>query len=73
MSPETATGPKAEKMPAFAHLTDREIAEVVSFVRQSWGNSAPPVSERAVSSLRGELAQTRKVQQEATEEAKQQP
>jgi mono/diheme cytochrome c family protein len=72
-SPETATGPKAEKMPAFAHLTDREIAEVVTYVRKSWGNSAPPASERDVSSLRTQLSDRRKVQEEATEKANWQP
>jgi mono/diheme cytochrome c family protein len=72
-SPETAGGPKAEKMPAFARLTDREIAEVVTFARASWGNSAPPVSEREVSLLRSQLAETRKVQEEETKKANRQP
>lgn len=49
-------GPKPEKMPAFTKkLTDREIADVLSFIRNSWGNKAPPVSVRAVSVLRRTL------------------
>ena len=47
-TPKTETGQANEKMPAFATLTDREIAEVVSYIRQSWGNQAPPVSTRQV-------------------------
>jgi mono/diheme cytochrome c family protein len=48
---------KVDPMPAFAdRFTDREIAEVASFVRRSWGNDAPPVTTRAVQTLRAALA-----------------
>ena len=48
--------PPIAPMPAFADkFDDREIAEVASFVRQSWGNDAPPVTTRTV---RRERAQT---------------
>jgi alcohol dehydrogenase (quinone), cytochrome c subunit len=50
---ETMSEPKAQKMPSFAKkLTDQQIAEVLSFVRNSWGNHASPVTIREVSLLR---------------------
>jgi mono/diheme cytochrome c family protein len=39
-------------MPGFAWLTDREIANVASYIRNSFGNSASPVSSEEVSALR---------------------
>jgi mono/diheme cytochrome c family protein len=40
-------------MPPFSQdLTDAEIAAVVTYVRQSWGNHSPPVSPAEVSSAR---------------------
>jgi mono/diheme cytochrome c family protein len=33
-------------MPPFRQiLDDREIAAVLTYIRQAWGNAAPPVSE----------------------------
>jgi len=32
-------------------LSNVQLAEVISFVRRSWGNNAPPVTERQVASL----------------------
>ena len=47
-----------DPMPAFAdRFTDREIAEVASFVRRSWGNDAPPVTTRAVQKERAAIAE----------------
>ncbi len=44
-SPVTAGNPRPAGMPPFAQtLTEPEVAAVASFVRQSWGNAAPPVS-----------------------------
>ncbi|MEM7675337.1 MAG: cytochrome c [Myxococcota bacterium] len=44
-------------MPAFREiLSDAELAAVVSHVRSSWGNSAPPVDPDAVAQLRDKLA-----------------
>jgi mono/diheme cytochrome c family protein len=41
-------------MPPFSQdLSDNEIAAVVSYVRQSWGNHAAPVSPAEVSGARG--------------------
>lgn len=40
-------------MPAFgARLSDREIASVLSYIRSSWGNSAPGISPADVSAVR---------------------
>jgi mono/diheme cytochrome c family protein len=39
-------------MPGFAHLSDRELAEVLSYVRKSWGNEASRLTEADVSAVR---------------------
>jgi len=45
--------PVVDPMPSFARqFDDREIAEVASFVRRSWGNNAPPVTTRQVEQIR---------------------
>jgi alcohol dehydrogenase (quinone), cytochrome c subunit len=55
-SPHTDGGPEPRKMPAFAgKLTDSEMAYVLTFVRNAWGNAADPVTPRDVSSLRSAL------------------
>lgn len=51
----TATHPRVFTMPAFARLGDRELAEILSFVRASWGDGAPPVDVATVSKMRAEL------------------
>ena len=52
----TQTRPSPLAMPSFAwKLTDQEIADVATYVRNSWGNSAPPVSASEVSRMRGKL------------------
>lgn len=41
-------------MPAFREqLSDQEIAEVLSFVRSTWGNHGGAVQAKAVGKLRG--------------------
>jgi len=53
---QTKGGPKPQEMPGFANkFSDRQIAEVLSFIRNNWGNSASPVTTREVSSLRSAL------------------
>jgi mono/diheme cytochrome c family protein len=43
-------------MPSFAwKLTDREIADVATYVRNSWGNHAQPVEVSSVARLRSKL------------------
>jgi mono/diheme cytochrome c family protein len=52
----TRTGPEPQEMPGFSEkLSDRQIAEVLSFIRNNWGNKASPVTTRQVSSLRSAL------------------
>jgi mono/diheme cytochrome c family protein len=54
--PVTKNGPKPKKMPGYAkELSSREIAEALTFVRNSWGNSAPAVTTRDVALLRETL------------------
>jgi mono/diheme cytochrome c family protein len=55
-SPATANGPPRQAMPAFSGiLTDGQIAQVLTFIRASWGNDARPVTTSNVASLRSEL------------------
>jgi len=51
----TAAHPRVFTMPAFARLGDRELAEILSFVRASWGDGAPSVDVATVSKMRAEL------------------
>lgn len=52
--PGTAGNPRPYGMPPFGQeLSDEEIAAVVTYVRQSWGNHSPAVSPAEVSSARG--------------------
>ena len=39
--------PDAYGMPPFAHVSDDEVAAVVTYIRTSWGNRGEPVSARA--------------------------
>lgn len=55
--PATATRLTQFAMPAFAwKLNDQQIAAVVTYVRNSWGNAAPPVSADQVGNLRSKVA-----------------
>jgi mono/diheme cytochrome c family protein len=45
--------PDAYRMPQFREqLTDQQIADVISFTRNAWGNLAPPVTGSEVNALR---------------------
>jgi len=51
--PATHTAPSTFTMPAFAwRLSDQEVADVVSFIRGSWGNKGTPVNASDVADLR---------------------
>lgn len=53
MTPGTPQTPAQFAMPSFAwRLSDQDIADVATFVRQSWGNTASPVDADAVKLLR---------------------
>jgi mono/diheme cytochrome c family protein len=49
----TVEAPTGPAMPSFGwHLSDEQIADVVTYVRNSWQNAAPPVTEAQVASVR---------------------
>jgi mono/diheme cytochrome c family protein len=51
---QTKLAPTAPAMPSFAwRLNDAQIADLLTYVRGSWGNSAAPVSSGTVASVRG--------------------
>lgn len=53
-APATAGNPRPYGMPPFAQsLGDADIAAVVTYVRNSWGNAAAPVSAVAINRERG--------------------
>jgi mono/diheme cytochrome c family protein len=58
--PGTAAAPSPLGMPGFGwRLTNAEVAELLTFIRSSWGNHAPSVSARDVGRVRAALdAQT---------------
>jgi mono/diheme cytochrome c family protein len=57
--PATHTAPSTFTMPAFAwRLSDQEVADVVSFVRGSWGNKGEPVKASQVKDLRKDAVTT---------------
>jgi thiosulfate dehydrogenase len=51
----TGAHPRVWTMPAFARLEDREIAEILSFVRESFGGGAGPVTTADVKAARATL------------------
>ncbi|QYF93749.1 cytochrome c [Massilia sp. PAMC28688] len=53
-APTTAGNPRPYGMPPYSHvLSDQEIANVVSYLRNSWGNRAPLVTSAEVNRYRG--------------------
>ncbi|NVZ61952.1 cytochrome c [Pseudomonas gingeri] len=54
--PATTTAPSELGMPGFAwRLSDEEVAQLLSFIRTSWGNQAPTVNAAQVKQLRDTL------------------
>lgn len=51
----TAAHPRVFTMPGFARLNDQELAEIISFVRASWGNGGDKVSAAQVKAMRAEV------------------
>ena len=52
---ETVTTPRAPNkgsMPAYANLSDQEIADVTTYIRNAWGNAAPVVTAAEVAKAR---------------------
>jgi mono/diheme cytochrome c family protein len=55
-TPRTARTPAQFTMPHFAwRLSDKDVADVVNFIRTSWGNSALPASSTDVAKIRKSL------------------
>ena len=53
--PATHTAPSTFTMPGFAwRLSDQEVADVVNFIRTSWGNQGSQVSVDDVKQMRGD-------------------
>ncbi len=53
----TPDAPTAPAMPAFDwRLDDVQVAAVLTYIRNSWGNAATPVDAKSVASQRGSLA-----------------
>ena len=57
-SAKTVNKPAAFSMPAFPVLSDQELADVATYIRNSWGNRANPVSAGDVKTFRKSLAAT---------------
>jgi mono/diheme cytochrome c family protein len=52
----TRSRPSFQSMPSFAwKLSDQEVADVATYVRNSWGNRAPPVDAHQVARVRSGL------------------
>jgi mono/diheme cytochrome c family protein len=52
----TAKAPTGPAMPSLAwKLSDQQAADILTYVRNNWGNSAPAVSAETVGRIRGEL------------------
>ncbi|WMJ68726.1 cytochrome c [Stenotrophomonas sp. 24(2023)] len=50
--PQTPHDTMAFSMPGFAHLRNEELARILTFIRNSWGNHASPVSKEEVARMR---------------------
>ena len=41
-----------QEMPAAGYLTDQEVAEILTWIRSSWGNKASAVTSKGVADMR---------------------
>ena len=56
----TSAAPTAPAMPAFDwRLGDAQVAAVLTYIRNSWGNAAAPIAASTVTSVRTSLAKSR--------------
>ncbi len=54
--PSTEKAPSTLAMPPFAYrLTDDEVAQLATFIRQGWSNHAPAVTKEQVADVRKTL------------------
>jgi thiosulfate dehydrogenase len=56
--PQTKERMNAFAMPAFDKLSDEQIADIVTYIRTTWGNSANPVASQNVFQLRANVQET---------------
>jgi thiosulfate dehydrogenase len=52
---QTESRPHVHSMPSFADLSDQQLADILTFVRQSWGNNASPIRPEQVKEVRPEF------------------
>ena len=53
LSPKAAPGkPEPARMPSFGALSDRDVAAILTHVRQTYGNGASPVTTSDVKAMR---------------------
>jgi mono/diheme cytochrome c family protein len=57
-SPVTTHENTTYSMPSFVALTDNEVADVATYIRNAWGNKASAVKAGDVSNLRRAVATT---------------
>jgi mono/diheme cytochrome c family protein len=57
--------PKVSMMPFEAIMTDEQIADVSTYIRNSWDNKASPVDEKSVHRVRAETSKRTNRYQEA--------
>ena len=56
-TPSTAAAPTGLAMPGFGwRYDDADIAELATFIRSSWGNSAPAVATAQVAAVRRQMS-----------------
>lgn len=55
--PQTKARPNAFAMPAFTKLGDEQIADILTYVRTMWGNSASPIAAQQVARLRTKIVE----------------
>ena len=58
-SAATKDKPRVVGMPEFGELTDDELADIITFMRTTWGNQASPVKPSQVEKVRNQLELTK--------------
>ena len=54
-SAATKTNHRIVGMPEYGSLSDEELAGIITFIRSSWGNSAPEVTDKQIKAVRTQL------------------
>ena len=48
----TTRAPNTGSMPPYAKMSDQDVADVVTYIRNAWGNAAPAATAEEVAKLR---------------------